>query len=212
LLYRLFYFETVFLKEHAVDALLLDIQMPDITGIELLQTLLQPPKVIFTTAYTEYALQSFDFDHVIDYLNKPIRLPRFIKAMERLKIQLDLESNAAEASSLVVNNQKVGKLETLVVKEDKVTYRIPVLEIDYIQSWGNYVKIFTNNNQVRLARKTITDLEKELKTNGFERVHKSYLVNKQSVKAINGNQLILQDQMLPIGGAYRLLVKERLLK
>jgi DNA-binding LytR/AlgR family response regulator len=202
----------VFLKEHAVDALLLDIQMPDITGIELLQTLLQPPKVIFTTAYTEYALQSFDFDHVIDYLNKPIRLPRFIKAMERLKIQLDLESNAAEASSLVVNNQKVGKLETLVVKEDKVTYRIPVLEIDYIQSWGNYVKIFTNNNQVRLARKTITDLEKELKTNGFERVHKSYLVNKQSVKAINGNQLILQDQMLPIGGAYRLLVKERLLK
>jgi DNA-binding LytR/AlgR family response regulator len=202
----------VFLKEHAVDALLLDIQMPDITGIELLQTLLQPPKVIFTTAYTEYALQSFDFDHVIDYLNKPIRLPRFIKAMERLKIQLDLESNAAEASSLVVNNQKVGKLETLVVKEDKVTYRIPVLEIDYIQSWGNYVKIFTNNNQVRLARKTITDLEKELKTNGFERVHKSYLVNKQSVKAINGNQLILQDQTLPIGGAYRLLVKERLLK
>jgi DNA-binding LytR/AlgR family response regulator len=132
--------------------------------------------------------------------------------MERLKIQLDLESNAAEASSLVVNNQKVGKLETLVVKEDKVTYRIPVLEIDYIQSWGNYVKIFTNNNQVRLARKTITDLEKELKTNGFERVHKSYLVNKQSVKAINGNQLILQDQTLPIGGAYRLLVKERLLK
>jgi DNA-binding LytR/AlgR family response regulator len=202
----------VFLKEHAVDALLLDIQMPDITGIELLQTLLQPPKVIFTTAYTEYALQSFDFDHVIDYLNKPIRLPRFIKAMERLKIQLDLESNAAEASSLVVNNQKVGKLETLVVKEDKVTYRIPVLEIDYIQSWGNYVKIFTNNNQVRLARKTITDLEKELKTNGFERVHKSYLVNKQSVKAINGNQLILQDQTLPIGGVYRLLVKERLLK
>jgi len=200
------------LKEHAVDALLLDIQMPDITGIELLQTLLQPPKVIFTTAYTEYALQSFDFDHVIDYLNKPIRLPRFIKAMERLKIQLDLESNAAEASSLVVNNQKVGKLETLVVKEDKVTYRIPVLEIDYIQSWGNYVKIFTNNNQVRLARKTITDLEKELKTNGFERVHKSYLVNKKSVKAINGNQLILQDQTLPIGGAYRLLVKERLLK
>ena len=186
--------------------------MPDITGIELLQTLLQPPKVIFTTAYTEYALQSFDFDHVIDYLNKPIRLPRFIKAMERLKIQLDLESNAAEASSLVVNNQKVGKLETLVVKEDKVTYRIPVLEIDYIQSWGNYVKIFTNNNQVRLARKTITDLEKELKTNGFERVHKSYLVNKKSVKAINGNQLILQDQTLPIGGAYRLLVKERLLK
>jgi DNA-binding LytR/AlgR family response regulator len=202
----------VFLKEHAVDALLLDIQMPDITGIELLQTLLQPPKVIFTTAYTEYALQSFDFDHVIDYLNKPIRLPRFIKAMERLKIQLDLESNAAEAYSLVVNNQKVGKLETLVVKEDKVTYRIPVLEIDYIQSWGNYVKIFTNNNQVRLARKTITDLEKELKTNGFERVHKSYLVNKKSVKAINGNQLILQDQTLPIGGAYRLLVKERLLK
>jgi two-component SAPR family response regulator len=70
-----------FLKEHAVDALLLDIQMPDITGIELLQTLLQPPKVIFTTAYTEYALQSFDFDHVIDYLNKPIQ---FAKIHQRL--------------------------------------------------------------------------------------------------------------------------------
>ena len=81
MLYRLFYFETVFLKEHAVDALLLDIQMPDITGIELLQTLLQPPKVIFTTAYTEYALQSFDFDHVIDYLNKPIQ---FAKIHQRL--------------------------------------------------------------------------------------------------------------------------------
>jgi len=192
-----------FINENEVDALLLDIQMPDITGIELAQNLeVNGPKIVFTTAYTEYALQSFDFDQVVDYLKKPIRLPRFIKAMERLKKQLKLETTEIIAPvSTHQTNQKMP--ESLVIKEDKITYRIPITDIAYLQSWGNYIKIFSKQDEVRIARQTISELEAELKACGFQRIHKSFLVNIKSVRALEGNQVVIDDVKLPIGRAYK---------
>ena len=193
-----------FLNENSVDAILLDIQLPDLSGLELMETLQhRAPKVIFTTAYTEYAIQSFDFDQVIDYLNKPIAFPRFIKSIERLKYQLDLEASASMDIPSTVE-QEQGQLTHLMIKEDKVLHKITLDTITYIQSWGNYLKVFLTNNQTRLVRKTMNEMEADLALEGFVRIHKSYIINTSHVAAIDGNQVLVMDQKLPIGRSYRL--------
>ncbi|MBV6652106.1 MAG: response regulator transcription factor [Mameliella sp.] len=200
-----------FLNTNAVDALLLDIQMPDLSGIELIETLEQScPKVIFTTAYTEYALESFNYEQVIDYLHKPIRLSRFIKSMERLKNQLQLEQKYTGKGQEVKVETTLQK-DHLTIKDSKVIYKIPYDEIEYIQSWGNYVKIFKDDTKVQLARKTFKELEEELPGSIFQRIHKSYIVNVKKVKALDGNRVLLDAQTIPIGKSYVVSVKKRLI-
>jgi DNA-binding LytR/AlgR family response regulator len=185
--------------------------MPDLTGLELVETLQnQGPKVIFTTAYTEFALQSFDYDQVVDYLNKPIRLPRFIKAMERVKAQLELEKKALNATNPQFPEEPTQKRTSLVVKEDKVTHRLAIEKITHIQSWGNYVKIFVEDEKLRVVRSTIAEMENQLQGSGFTRIHKSYLVNAKWVKAIDGNQVLIEDLRLPVGRSYQIQAKEKL--
>ncbi|MEL7118638.1 MAG: LytTR family DNA-binding domain-containing protein [Bacteroidota bacterium] len=198
-----------FLNKEKVDAILLDIQMPDLTGLELVQTLEKDsPKIIFTTAFTEYALQSFDYDQVLDYLHKPIRLIRFIKSMERLKNQLSLEKTTQ-------TKEYPDKMETdtqndiLTIKDNKVVYKIVFSQIDYIQSWGNYIKVFTEDEKVLVARKTIKDVEAFLSNKGFERIHKSYIVNERKVKAIDGNRVVLPSIVIPIGKSYIASAKKK---
>lgn len=194
-----------FLNTHTVDAILLDIQMPDLTGLELVESLKNTcPKIIFTTAYTQFALQTFDYDQVIDYLHKPIRITRFIKALERLKKQLTLEQNFQKKTPL----PPVRQTEFISLKDNKTVYKIRLSDILYIQSWGNYLKIFLQNEAVKIVRKTIKEMEIELPNQEFERIHKSYIVHRQKVTALEGNQLILTDIRLPIGKSYLMKVKE----
>jgi len=200
-----------FLNKEKVDALLLDIQMPDLTGLELVETLEKNcPKIIFTTAYTEFALQSFDYEQVIDYLHKPIRLTRFIKAMERLKKQLILVENFNKNIDKVPSETNIQQ-EFITVKNNKVMYKIFFSEIQYIQSWGNYLKIFLDGDKMQIARKTIKELEEELPSKTFERIHKSYIVNANKVQAIDGNQVVLEGITLPIGKSYVIKSKEKLI-
>lgn len=201
-----------FLNKTPVDALLLDIQMPDLTGIELIQTLEKAcPKIIFTTAHTEYALESFSYDQVIDYLHKPIRLNRFVKSMERLKGQIELEKAAINKNSVETSEAEVKK-QYLSVKDNKVIYKIPFDEVTYIQAWGNYVKIFTTPEKVQIGRITIKELEDQLPSPGFLRIHKSYIVNSKKVTAIDGNQVVIGDSTLPIGKSYSILVKNEIMR
>lgn len=199
-----------FLNKHEVDCILLDIQMPDITGLELLDSLKHhAPKVIFTTAYTEYAVMGFDYDQVVDYLHKPIRITRFIKALERLKKLLHLENEFKNQTVTPVPEQTEIKETTFIsLKDNKTVYRIPFNEIIYIQSWGNYLKFFLVNQEIKIVRKTIKNLEQELPTSLFQRIHKSYIVNIKQVKAIEGNQVITADQKLPIGKSYAIVAKK----
>ena len=199
-----------FLNKNQVDAVLLDIQMPDITGIELLETLKNnAPKIILTTAYTKYAMQSFGYDQVVDYLHKPIRLTRFIKALERLKkvLLLEKEFNAnpiPPTSEESITNQS----NFISLKDNKVIYRISHIDINYIQSWGNYLKFFLRDGNIKIVRKTIKDVESELPSNQFLRIHKSYIVNINHVKSIEGSQIKLEDLQLPIGKSYLVNVKK----
>lgn len=204
-----------FLHEHSIDALILDIQMPDLTGLELLDTLKEKsPKIIFTTAYTDYALQSFEYDQVVDYLHKPVRITRFIKAIDRLKHQLELEQkamkNPATVSELGQNPSK--SIEYIIAKQDKITFKIAVREIQYLQSWGNYLKVHLSKNEVKIIRKTLSEMDAALKESGFCRIHNSYMVNIEAVKGIDGNQVLIEDQRLPVSRAFRNSAMERLLK
>lgn len=199
-----------FLNKEQVDVVLLDIQMPDLTGLELLDTLKNnAPKIIFTTAYTEYAMQSFDYDQVVDYLHKPIRLTRFIKALERLKRILLLEKEFNN-NPVVQTEEKSDSKQTdfISLKDNKIIYRIPYADINYIQSWGNYLKFFLKDQNVKIVRKTIKMLESELSPKHFLRIHKSYIVNINHVKSIEGNQIKFNDIQLPIGKSYLVNVKK----
>lgn len=202
-----------FLNQNPVDAVLLDIQMPDITGIELLDTQMNnSPKVIFTTAYTEYAMQSFDYDQVVDYLHKPIRLTRFIKSLERLKKILTLENefyakNESQSETPSVSSQS----NSISLKDNKVIYRISYSDIKYIQSWGNYLKFFLADKNIKIVRKTIKVIESELPSDQFLRIHKSYMVNINCISSIQGNQIKLENEQLPIGKSYLVNVKKTII-
>ncbi len=201
-----------FLNKTSVDAVLLDIQMPDLTGLELLDSLKSnSPKIIFTTAFTEYAIQGFDYDQVVDYLHKPIRISRFIKALERLKRTLLLEREFSKNPSLHIEEEKASPSSKFIsLKDNKIIYRIPYTDILYIQSWGNYLKFFLKDKNIKLARKTIKVLEAELPKKQFIRTHKSYIVNINQVNAIEGNQIKVGDISLPIGKLYSMNVRKSL--
>jgi len=203
-----------FLNKNKVDAVLLDIQMPDITGLELLDSLkTNAPKIIFTTAYTQYALQGFDYDQVVDYLHKPIRLTRFIKALERLKRVLLLEQEFGSNTSPVQIEKKHNTSDSdfISIKDNKVIYRISHADITHIQSWGNYLKFFLADQDVKIVRKTIKMVESELPSSQFLRIHKSYIVNINNIISIEGNQIKLNDLRLPIGKSYSVNVKKTVL-
>ncbi|MCH2200244.1 MAG: LytTR family DNA-binding domain-containing protein [Flavobacteriales bacterium] len=200
-----------FLNENEVDAILLDIQLPDLTGLELVRTLEKRcPKVIFTTAYTEYALESFNYEQVIDYLHKPIRIDRFLKAVQRLRLQLTLEQNFQEHPT--EQQPKVSNSQDFIsIKDNKEIHKIKLDDLLYVQAWGNYLKFFQSNEKVLLGRKTIKELNQELPSKEFQRIHKSFMVNKKHVTGIRGNQVILGETALPIGKSYSVLVKRTLL-
>lgn len=199
-----------FLNKNQVDAVLLDIQMPDITGLELLDSLKSnAPKIIFTTAYTQYALQGFDYDQVVDYLHKPIRLTRLIKALERLKRIMILEKEFNATTKIQIEEKpKISASDFISIKDNKTIYRIAHADIQYIQSWGNYLKIFIKDQDIKIVRKTIKMIESELPSNQFLRIHKSYIININHILALEGNQIKFEDLRLPIGKSYLVNVKK----
>ncbi len=176
------------LREKEIDLMFLDIDMPEITGLELLQTLQVYPKTILTTAYSKFALESYEYG-VIDYLLKPIYYPRFIKSIERF---FALEQ--APKSTPVT--------DTISVKVDGVVMDIVCSHILYAQSYGNYVKIFTRE-KVYLASITTNQLEELLPDNLFKRVHKSFIVAINEVQNITRDSLVLGTEKIPVGITYR---------
>lgn len=189
------------LQEQPVDLMFLDIQMPELTGVEFLKTLSQKPLVIFTTAYKEYALQGFELD-VVDYLLKPFRFERFLQAVNKagkIKMHESKEAPPAPDTTEEVPNEEK---DYILVKSDFKVFRIFYKDILFIESMKEYVAYHTPAGRT-LSLGSLKRLEQELPADKFMRVHKSYIVNKGEVSALEGNQVHVGKVKIPIGTSYR---------
>lgn len=189
------------LREQAVDLLFLDIQMPDLTGIEFIKTMRQKPFIIFTTAYPQYALEGYQLD-VTDYLLKPFPFERFVQAVNKVIDRLQPVAPPA-APAPVVSSPK----DTLVIKSEHKLIKLRLAEVQYIQGKGEYVSFVTDKGKY-LSLMSLKQLTLELEPNHFLRIHKSYIVPLFRIEAIEGNQVHLLNETLPIGASY----KEELVK
>lgn len=190
------------LQSEKVDLIFLDIQMPGLTGVEFLKTMPQRPLVIFTTAYKEYALEGYELD-VVDYLLKPFRFERFLQAVNKASKILKKENNEPAAPSSPPKNQVVDtRRDYQLVKSDFKVYRILHKDIRYIESMKEYVAYHTAHGRT-LSLGSLKKLQEELPQDQFLRIHKSYMVNKDFVEALEGNMVLIGDKKIPIGGSYK---------
>jgi len=185
------------LQQQEIDLIFLDIQMPKLKGLDFLRTLSRRPIVIITSAFEEYALESFELD-VCDYLLKPFRFDRFLKAVNKAQEIFHFKNSAApkmgsrETASLQETNQ-------IFIKADKRLIQIDLKDIFYLESYGNYVKIWVNKKH-HLTARTLSSFEEQLSDQQFFRIHKSYIINKSHIQYMEGNFVMMKnDQQLPIG-------------
>lgn len=185
------------LQKEEVDLIFLDIQMPQLSGIDFLKSLKNPPLVIFTTAYPNYAIEGYELN-VMDYLLKPISFDRFMKAVNKAQTQVALQNNGG--TSEVVSDDE--KADFIFVKSDKKLIKINYADINYIEGLKDYVIIRTNSGRV-ITLQTMKSLEAKLPSDIFKRTHRSYIVNLDKIDAIVGNMVEIDKKHLPIGKNYR---------
>lgn len=197
-----------FLSKNEIDLIFLDIRMPKLNGLDFIRTLTHKPIIIITSAYEEYALESFDLD-VCDYLRKPFRFDRLLKAANRALEIHNLKKQAAKAS---VPQQTAIAPESakIAIKVDKKTVLMPLDEIQYLESLGNYVKVWRDTDFL-LTPRTMSSFEEQLPASAFVRIHKSYILNKKFVHYMEGNTIYLKNKReVPIGKNFRPMIKQLL--
>ena len=199
------------LRTEQVDLLFLDIQMPKLTGIEFLKVLNPSPKVIFTTAYRDYAIEAFNVD-AVDYLLKPISFTRFLKAVgkafQHISSQAppkDLISNAAN----IGNDLNLSGMEYIFVRADKKMVKIYLKDILFIESLKDYVIIHTPKKRI-VTKQKISYLEEKLPEEIFLRIHRSFLVSIPKIEAFSPNHVEIAGKELPIGRSYKNVVSKAL--
>ncbi len=186
------------LHDRPVDLLFLDIQMPDITGIQLLKSLRQKPLVILTTAFSDYAKEGFDLD-VIDYLLKPYPFERFLKAVNKAKEYLELRARPAANPG---QNEPIGNADFLFVRADYRLVKINFADIQYIEGLKDYVKIYINNKPV-ITQMSMKSLEEKLPSGQFVRVHRSFIVAFNKIEFIQKQMVAIDNKEIPVSDHYR---------
>lgn len=187
------------LQKKEVDLIFLDINMPQLSGIEFVKTLKNPPKIIFTTAYRDYAIEGYELN-AVDYLLKPISFGRFMKAINKIQ-RKPAEHNATE---IIINTEPF-----LYVKMDKKVLKVYLEHIIYIESQKDYVKIVTKDKNV-ITKQKISYLEERLSSGQFIRVHRSYLVAINKITAFSSTSIEINEMELPIGRSYKQFVIDAL--
>ena len=185
------------LNTQEIDLLLVDIEMPDINGVELVKSLTREPMIIFTTAFKEYAIDGYELD-VIDYLLKPIRFERFLKAV-----------NKANQLYSLKHPENRSLQESILIKVEYKTIRLKFEDIIYIEGCKDYVKIFTTNG-MQLTRLNLKNIQSKLPEAHFMRIHRSYIVSFSKVVKFQKNEIYLGDKVIPIGESYKEHVLKRL--
>lgn len=184
-------FEAIsYLQQNKVDLIFLDIKMPDISGIEFLKALSKPPMVIFTTAYSEHAVQSFELD-AIDYLLKPFSLSRFLKACNKAKELLDLRNQSLQPTN-----------DFMFVKDGYEQVRVFFKDIRYVEASGNYTQFHLSDNKLISSRITINELADILPTAQFLRTHRAFIIAKDKISKYDRSQVWIGEDIIPIGTTY----------
>jgi DNA-binding LytR/AlgR family response regulator len=172
------------IQREQIDLIFLDIHLPGLKGLDFLKTLKDPPAVILTTAYHQYAVEGYELN-VVDYLLKPIEFKRFIEAVNKVKAK-----------------QTRPQRETIAIHADKKTLIIPIDEIMYIESQKEYIRIQTTNSSFT-TKYGLSKMEEELSPSHFLRVHRSFIVALSKIKAFSSHDIELNGKSIPIGGNYR---------
>ena len=179
------------LTQQNIQLLFLDINLPKLSGINFIKTLIHPPLVIFTTAYPEFAVEGFELN-AVDYLLKPFSFERFLKAVNKVIEKL--------------NNSSLPKKEEIdafiFFRSDKKIHKVDLESIHYIEAVGDYMKVITDSGQL-LINETMKNLQEELPDRAFIRVHKSFIISRNRIKFIEGNYIQVESKSIPIGATYR---------
>lgn len=184
------------LNKGAIDLIVLDINMPRLTGFEMLRTLKSYPAVIITSAYPEHALEGFELS-VTDYLLKPFSFPRFVQATEKVVKSKQVQPLPGQGPAPEPDAEYF-----LMVKSDKKLTRVVVGEVIYIEAYGNYIFINLPGERI-MSKQTLTQFESQLPAGQFLRIHKSYIVSLKAIKYLEGNQVSIGTKMLPVGKVFK---------
>jgi len=191
------------LHNHKIDLIFMDIQMPQITGIEFLKTLKNPPKVIITTAFREYALEGFELD-VVDFLLKPITFERFLKSINKYYQTTQEEVKVSHPAAINNNHNEEA---FIYVKENKKVLKVHLNDILYVEGLSEYVQIFTTDRKI-ITKTSMTNMSEKLPEENFMRIHKSYIVSLSKIEAFTSSSIEVPGKELPIGRSYKNSVLE----
>lgn len=186
------------LKEEQVDILFLDINLPNISGINYLKTLQNPPFVVMTTAYSDYAAESFEFETIVDYLIKPFSFERFLKAINKIENKQSLPSQLVNLEAIEVTKNE----DAVFVNVDKTLHKIDLVKIIYVQSDRNYVTVVAEN----ISLSFIDSLKKwneYLTDDRFLQTHKSFIINLNYIEKVTGNLVYINKQKIPVGRTFK---------
>ena len=183
-----------YLLQHEVDLIFLDINMPRLSGFDLLKSLSNPPKIIVTTAHKEFALEGYDLN-VTDYLLKPFSFQRFLSAVNKVADSLNVKP---KAKMLAVEEAVVS----IFLKDSKKYYQVNLADILFAEAYGNYVKVHIED-KVILTHQTFTSFKESLPANKFIQTHKSFLVAIKKIQLVEGNRIFIGEHEIPVGKIYR---------
>ncbi len=181
------------LKSLQIDLLFLDIQMPVLNGIQFLKTLQNPPAVIITTAYREYAIDGYDLD-IIDYLLKPIAFDRFLKSVERYR--------SRDAPTPVIGHLTNQKIDHIYVNVNRTKHKILLNDINYIESMKDYVRIHTVHQKL-MVKGNLGSFMKKVPSESIVRVHRSYSISIQKIQSYNQSEVVIDGTPIPVGHNYK---------
>ncbi|MCC9063184.1 LytR/AlgR family response regulator transcription factor [Flavobacterium piscisymbiosum] len=196
-----------FINQNNIDLIFLDIQMPHFSGIDFLNTIEKKPLVIFTTAYSDYAVEGFNLG-AVDYLVKPIPFHRFLKSVVRAQQVL----NPTTIVQAISENTTAPELQQdfMFVRAEYENVKMNFADILFIEGLKDYVKIYTTDNKFTLTLISLIKLENLLSSKGFSRIHRSYIINIKHVKSIQKNKVLISDKRIPISESYKNAFFERI--
>jgi DNA-binding LytR/AlgR family response regulator len=184
------------LQKEQIDIMFLDIQMPELTGVEFIKSLQNKPAVIFTTAYSEYAIEGYQLD-VTDYLVKPFSFSRFVKAVNKAVEFIDLKKAALKGGEPVSAHANY-----ILLHADHKIYKVKIDDILYIEGLKEYVSYFTKEKRI-IVLQSLKSIEDSLPKDRFIRIHRSYIVPIDRIKSLDGNQVQIGEKLIPIGRSYK---------